>query len=100
MDAPAYSGCLHLISQGATLVRSERTVLDAAGLTGAAVGFRLPGHARGLEDALALGGRIDEISARTGLAFDVTFRVVARLEAEGWVVREPGQRYRIADRAP
>ena len=98
MDAPAYAGCLRLISQGAAVVQSERTVLDAAGLAGAVGGARLPLHARQLEDALAIGGRVDEISARTGLTFDVTFRLVARLEAEGWVVREPGQRYRIADR--
>ena len=63
-------------------------------------GFRLPLHARQLEDALAVGGRLDEISARTGLSFDATFRMVARLEAEGLVIREPGQRYRIADREP
>jgi DNA processing protein len=96
MDAPPFAGCLTLIERGATVVRSERTVLSAAGLLAADGAAALPNAPAGLEDALRLGGRIDEISQRTGLPFESTFRIVAKLEAEGLVMREAGQRYRLA----
>ncbi len=99
MDAPLYAGCLQLISQGAMVVLGERSVIDAVGLSEEASQSRGPVHASALEEALALGGRLEDIADRAGIGFDETFRIVARLEVDGVVVREPGQRYRLADEA-
>jgi len=94
--ARASEGCLALIDQGAVVVRSSATVLEAAGLTGAGASGgqrRLPANARALEDALQRGGTVDQLALRAGLPVVQACAILAELELAGLVRRLPGQRY-------
>ncbi|MBN1336634.1 MAG: DNA-processing protein DprA [Deltaproteobacteria bacterium] len=96
-DARTSQGCLDLLEDGATLVRGPRTVLAAAGLDGAAQpATGTPPAARILEEALGLGGTVDQVAARAGLGLVETLRLLADLEVAGLVRRQPGQRYERA----
>ena len=93
---PCSAGCLTLIEQGATVVRSPATLVEAAGLTGPrepAVSGDLPAPARILEDALQRGGTLEQLALRAGIPVVQACAVLMELELAGLVRRLPGQRY-------
>lgn len=94
--APASQGCLGLIEQGATVVRSPATLLESAGLDGAAGGGSerdLPPSARLLEDVLQRGGTLEQLAGRAGIPLVDACALLMELELAGVVRRLPGQRY-------
>jgi DNA processing protein len=94
--APASAGCLALIEQGAVVVRSPATVVEAAGLLQArgAEGPRpLPDAARILDDALQRGGTLEQLAGRAGIPVVQASAILVELELAGLVRRLPGQRY-------
>jgi len=84
LGAPASEGCLDLIQEGATVVRSEATVLAAA---------RLARPSDPLLQAIGGGATADEIVARTGQPASQVFAGLGRLLAERRLARAPGARY-------
>jgi DNA processing protein len=93
---PGAQGCLALIEQGATVVRSPVTVLEAAGaavLSEAEDARELPPVARVLADALQRGGTVDQLALRAGLSVLEASALLVELELAGLVRRMPGQRY-------
>ena len=92
----ASAGCLRLIEQGATIVRSPGTVLEAARLVGEGAtrdSASLPLSARVLEDALQRGGTVDQLALRAGVPIVQACGILIELELAGLVRRLPGQRY-------
>jgi DNA processing protein len=92
---PSSAGCLAIIDQGATLLRSPATLLDAAGLIGAegVPAKELPPAALMLDDALQRGGTIEQLAGRAGIPVVQAISILTELELAGLVRRLPGQRY-------
>lgn len=91
LGATASVGCLDLLEQGATMVRSPATVLEAARLDGATAAPRGPGDR--IRAALLGGGTPEEIAVRTGLDRPAVMEALGFLELTGQVKRLPGRRY-------
>lgn len=85
----ASAGCLLLLSEGARVVRSVESFVDAV------VGRRPP--AAPVDDAwlarLCAGASLDEVARLRGVSTLELVRELTRLELRGEVVRLPGQRY-------
>ncbi len=91
-------GCLTLIEQGATMVRTPATVLAAAGLEG---GLTLTPEGADAPESLQLmnvlrrGGTVESLSTASGQPMVKVLTVLAELEAVGLVRRLPGQRFQL-----
>ncbi len=89
-------GCLDLIQRGATMVRGEHTVLQAAGLSpqpGSPARLSIPGVEQAVAEALLHGCTIEQLAERADLCVADTLGLLSRLELAGLVRKEPGRRY-------
>jgi len=90
-EAEVSEGCLDLIEEGVTMVRSPRTVLAALGLDRPAVSPRT--REGRLLAVLGGGATPEEIAERTGLDLRALQELLGELELRGLVRRAPGRRY-------
>jgi DNA processing protein len=94
LDAPASAGCLDLIEEGATVVRSAETVLRVAGLP---MGPN-PAPEGPLVPLLAQPRTPEELVDATGLGWAEVMAQLGVLELTGRAIRLPGRRYEVRRR--
>jgi DNA processing protein len=86
LGAPAGRGCLELLGEGAGVI------VDVEAFVAGLVGGRARAHDAWVGDLFA-GLPIDEVARRHGRSASELVAEITRLELEGRVVRQPGQRY-------
>lgn len=96
LNAPASAGCLDLIEDGATMVRSAGTVLAAARLAPLPPN-RPPAPPEALADqvmaSLGSGASPEQLMTTTGLPHPVVAAALVQLGLAGRITRLPGNRY-------
>lgn len=93
IHAEASAGCLDLIEQGAGLVRSPATVLEAAGLHARRPAAPSVDPEARVLAALTTVSTPEAVAALTGIDLPTVHLLLGALELAGRVARQPGRRY-------
>lgn len=93
LEAEASAGCLDLLEEGASMVRSVDTVLRAAGLSSKTA--PPPSSGDPLLEHLVVPRTVDELIARTGCPAREVLERLGALQLQGRLARHPGGRHAL-----
>lgn len=93
LGAPVSEGCLDLLEEGASMVRSPEALVVQLGLQPASHAAEEGGDHTRLLAALSQVAELEALQAATGLPLEELLAALGALELAGRVARLPGQRY-------